>query len=193
MNLDDAKRVFIEVVGILNAHDIRLYLSDGTALGAVRNGGFIPGDFDIDSRVHAKEWDFAIVAEFEAKGFRCAKSINVPLYGDLASGLNLHKDGIEFGIGLNYHYPPDDLTVFLAGRPSDHGTVYKAEFCRGDHFIDFLGVKVRIPYPTEEYLEVVYGTNWRTPLTDNSWRRARKPIPITKYVEYFHTHPEVNG
>lgn len=192
MNLDSAKRIFLEVYHIFLEHNIRFYISDGTVLGAVRDKGFIPCDFDIDSRMHAREWNPILLKDFGAHGFRCVKSINAPLYKDLASGYNLHKDGIEFGIGFNYFYPPDNLVVFLAGRPSDHGTVYSDRFYKEDNFIEFLGVPVRTPDPPEEYLELIYGADWRTPLTDNSWRRARKPISITKYVEYFHAHPEVN-
>ena len=61
-----ALRNLLELDRICRAHDIRYYISDGTALGAVRHGGFIPWDDDLDVVMprpdyevfikHANEW-----------------------------------------------------------------------------------------------------------------------------------------
>lgn len=192
MNIEDAEKVFLEVHEILNRFQIKLFLSDGTMLGAIRDKGIIPWDFDIDSRVAAVNWDFSIFKEFERNGFRCEKVIIPKLYQDLPSGSNLYKQGIDFGIGLNYYYPPEDAVVFLAGKPSNPGTVQPARFYKGDHFTDFLNIKVRIPYPPMEYIERIYGVNWKAPSKSKHSRTPRERISIEKYVKYFHEHPEAN-
>ena len=182
----------LEIKEILDRLKVKFYLSDGTMLGAIRNKNFIPGDDDMELRTPAKGWDFSVVKDFKEKGFRCAKITRPNLYQDKSSGIILSKRGIRIGIGLNYYYPPENLAIYLSGRPLDHATVQPAKFYRGDHFIDFLGATFRIPYPPEEYLEALYDENWRIPMTRKAWRTTLKPISIAKYARYFIEHPEVN-
>lgn len=48
----------LEVVAkILDTHEIKYFLSDGTMLGAVRHNGFIPWDDDIDLTVRRKDYN----------------------------------------------------------------------------------------------------------------------------------------
>ncbi len=47
--------IFIEVEKILRKHNIEYWLIGGTLLGAVRHGGFIPWDYDIDVSVLYKD------------------------------------------------------------------------------------------------------------------------------------------
>ena len=49
--------IFEEVVAICDAHNIDYYIYGGTALGAVRHGGFIPWDDDIDIAVFRKDYE----------------------------------------------------------------------------------------------------------------------------------------
>lgn len=191
MNPEDAKQIFLEAREILKRFKIKFYLSDGTMLGAIRDKGFIAWDYDIDNRVAAADWNFAVLKEFEKQGFQCRTSIDRRLYGDLPSGVNVIKQGVNVGFGLNYYYPPEDVVVFLAGRPIV-GAVQPAGFYRGNHFIDFIDVKVRIPYPPEEYLLMHYSKNWRTPTEEKGYLEERKLLSIKKYVEYFHKYPEIN-
>ena len=58
--------ILTDVDRVCREHNIRCYICDGTMLGAVRHGGFIPWDDDIDVcmprpdyerfMAHAKEW-----------------------------------------------------------------------------------------------------------------------------------------
>lgn len=58
--------ILLDVDRVCREHNIRCYICDGTMLGAVRHGGFIPWDDDIDVCMprpdyerfmqHAKEW-----------------------------------------------------------------------------------------------------------------------------------------
>lgn len=46
-----------EVDGICKRNDITYYLAGGAALGAIRGGGFLPWDDDIDLYITRKNWD----------------------------------------------------------------------------------------------------------------------------------------
>ena len=58
--------ILIDVDRVCREHNIRCYICDGTMLGAIRHGGFIPWDDDVDVCMprpdyerfmqHAKEW-----------------------------------------------------------------------------------------------------------------------------------------
>lgn len=45
---DATLNVYREVTKICNRHGLKYYVTDGTAIGAVRHGGFIPWDDDFD-------------------------------------------------------------------------------------------------------------------------------------------------
>ena len=192
MNIENARKNFLEIDEILNRCKIKYYLSEGTLLGAVRDGDFIPWDHDLDLRVEPTDWKLSMREEFKRGGFRYLDAICPKLYQDKSSGCVVIKRAIHTDIGLNYYYPPEDLCLTLAHRPNTHNTLRPARFYRGDHFINFCGVKVRIPYPPANYLDIVYGVVWRTPRKDNYYLLGAKPISMEKYVKYFLKHPEVN-
>ena len=58
--------ILTDVDRVCREHNIRCYICDGTMLGAIRHGGFIPWDDDVDVCMprpdyerfmkHAKEW-----------------------------------------------------------------------------------------------------------------------------------------
>jgi len=183
MNLESAKQNFLEIKEILDRLKIKFYLNDGTLLGAIRHDGdFMPWESDIDLRISAEDQGPRICREFEKKGFTCSREI---LYRGLLSEYCVRKRNIHADIALNHYYLPEDVNVSLSGRPTIQNAVHPAKFYRGDHFVDFLGVSVRIPNPPEECLEWIYGKNWRIPNTAVHWDKDHKRILLDKYIEYF--------
>jgi len=194
MNTQTAKEVFIGIKRVLDQLGIKFWLVDGTALGAVREGRFIVGDLDIDLRILAVDFDFAkISSAFKGAGFTCANILNPPLYKDKSAGVVVKKRGIKCDMCIGYYYPPTKRLVVLATSPLSNVTVLPASlFDKGeDYFVEFLGLRVRVPNPPEKYLTTRYGKDWKTPKNEK-FRSECKPISIAKYVNYFHKHPGVN-
>lgn len=189
MDIKAATQTFLDIKKILDQAGVKFWIVDGTALGAVRDSSFILYDTDIDLRISAKDTSIYICEKFKKKGFQCSKII---LYHDLISAYAIKKRGIRADIAATYYYPPEDLSVVLAKKPRACITVTPAKFYREDYFIEFLGTKVRLPNPPDEYLNLHYGKNWRIPIKDKVRPVTCIPISIAKYVKYFHEHPEIN-
>jgi len=197
MDIKLMEAIYTEVKGIVDKHELTCWLTGGTALGAYRDGSIIPYDHDIDIRVLPTEWDrVAMKKDLEGAGFRYVDSIEPRIYGDLYSGAVAFKHGLRIDFDLLYYYPPENLVCSLSHIPQNR-CVLSADFYRGDHFIDFIDSSVRIPYPAEEFLEFLYGKDWRIPdkshFTTAKWYvGVYKRISMVKYIEYFHTHPKLN-
>lgn len=70
------ERMLCEFDNACKAHGVEFWLSEGTALGAVRDGEFIARDSDVDVSVHLKDLDRVrrvIVPALLTRGFRVYK------------------------------------------------------------------------------------------------------------------------
>ena len=75
-------KLLVELDDICKRNDVEYYLAGGTALGAIRGGGFLPWDDDIDLYITRKNWDKLVkVMETETpedRNFVCVE--NEPIY-----------------------------------------------------------------------------------------------------------------
>ena len=76
---------------------IPIYLSGGTVLGAVRHGGFIPWDDDIDVHVERKNYDrfFALLREHRADTYWLHTPEETADYGILSSRIRLKGSNVR--------------------------------------------------------------------------------------------------
>ena len=51
------KKILLALDSVCKEHNLRYYLWAGTMLGAVRHGGFIPWDDDLDIAMPRKDYD----------------------------------------------------------------------------------------------------------------------------------------
>ncbi len=191
MDTQKAEQTLLDIKKVLNKARVKFWLVDGVALGAVRDKAFIPYDGDMDIRVMAKGFDVPVmVAAFQKAGFAVRKSHNPKLYGGLLSGIIVTKRSIRTDMCFGYVYPLDDTIVVLAGRPVRDISVLPFRLFRGNHYVEFLGTKFRVPYPASEYLTLHYGKNWTVPVNA---KYPHPPLSIAEEVAFFHKYSEVNS
>ncbi len=163
-----AFRAALEEVGaVLDRAGLAWWIQDGTLLGAVRSGGPIPGDNDIDIGIHAADFHPSLVDDLAAAGFTLRRSRGLTGTGPLKVAVAWAGVPIDiFGMyarGDEWHY-----VVKLRGIEIENRF---RPFAVGR--IEFLGLEVPCPDPAEGFLVAEYGPDWRVPKAD--WHYAFSP------------------
>lgn len=162
----DFREVLDAVKGTFDRAGMPWWIQDGTLLGAVRGGGPIPGDYDIDIGMPAGEFRWSLLDRMTDDGFEVRT-----LSGVQSKDLKVH---LEFGgapIDFFLVYPAGDRWVYWMSAEGLRVGAYITPFGVGR--IDFLGLDVPCPDQAERYLEETYGPDWRTPVS--RWHYAFAP------------------
>lgn len=151
----------------LTEQGIDIWLEFGSALGAVREGGVIKGDHDIDMAIWSKDW-------VKFKDIIMKAPLNTPTF-------NWHI-GDEFGCGLSLPGVPVSIDIYkfqefdgikcAASHLGPH-TENKSKLYHHKNLkkIRFEGLDFFVSTYAEQYLDYRYkdaagiGKTWRTPLT----------------------------
>lgn len=146
---------------ILKLNKIDFFLSDGTALGAIRENDIIEGDEDVDIEIDIKYLDkfISIMGMFLKKEFKLMRYwIDTPLNSKNKINLisfhrNYHYVDFQFSgkglycISINDN-PPRLCDEFLALKEPH-------QFKKID------GIEYKVP--SNQYLELLYGKDWNIP------------------------------
>lgn len=169
---ENGKRLLFELADALDACGIPFFLMQGTALGAVRDGGFTPTERDIDlgmlSEHFIGEPCERLIRHLEAAGFdlhlidrpfRCIRTIVAFKYGE-------HADLVSFAIwkGWRFASAPADP---VARGPRPYCIVHERSLLETYQPVELFGRQFHVPSPVELYLEREYGPDWRTPREDH--------------------------
>lgn len=156
-----------EIHEVLDKCEIRHWLSHGTMLGVYREGNFIPWDDDADLGLYfdqrgSKQYAKAIRL-LEKRGFYIPPSVNGPVdpktnspYYDMVCIRNGEK--VEGWFFEQF----EDCYVYDRPRCGD---VLKHERKYYDSLekINFKGVDFNTPNLIEDWLVMMYGSNWKLP------------------------------
>lgn len=163
MNKEAAKQMLFEVVDIFNSQDVELFLHCGTLISAYR-GYFQEGDEDLDFAVKheviVSKMGF-LKEELKKHGYRMMIHSKPYIYergmklAKVFNGHEIHADIIDYALNEKDRFHPNYAI--------DYATVHEARFFENPKTINFLGRDFLIPTPVEDFLESIYGKDWRTP------------------------------
>jgi len=157
LNIDICKENLELVADILDKYKLKFWLSEGTALGAIRDGNFILYDDDVDIGMWYTDFDkFETLAlpELQKNGFTCDQLIMNNTF------IGLSRKGEKLDI---------DFTGKDIDCMSCKTTNAKCINCNilidklsNMKYITFIGKQYLCP--DIDYIEYLYGPNWKIPL-----------------------------
>lgn len=171
-----ARRNLCDAVRTLEGAGLHPFLVDGTLLGAVREGGFMEHDRDLDLGMFIEEYRPCFPRRLGAVGFAHRRTFGTPTRG---LELSFRRGGLK-------------LDVFFYYRDPARGQVYHAAWKDGTPIrygypsftlapLAFLDRTFMAPADPEKFLATKYGPDWRVPVT--SWDWAWGPKNATAWVE----------
>ena len=160
-----------DTVEILNDLGLYWWLEAGTCLGAIREKDFIEHDTDIDIGVLGLQMKDELAIEMVKRGF-----VFHYIYGTKYNGYEMSfiRGGIK--VDVFYFYKNDGIIYTSIWNKQEQIILdFPAKLFNDLREIDFLGLRVRVPNPPEEYLTIRYG-NWREVVKKWDWAYGAKNI-----------------
>lgn len=177
-NVEELKRVQMDIMTFVDKfcreHNICYSISGGTLIGAIRHGGYIPWDDDIDILLRREDYDRLVNAFLEKDTgkyviyqYGVTKGYNLPYVKIADSSTVLNEPGVRGDFGIN-------IDVF----PFDHIAVDKQKitsiYCKAKNLINKHGIKL---------MEWRKGRSFHKNLILMLGKIVLFPISILTYVE----------
>lgn len=166
MDKEVGESVLLNFADILDLSGIPFFLIQGTALGAYRDRGFTPTEQDIDIGVLFEDFSqdklmnlfsTLLVFDYEIQTFHSpftrTRLLTAKKYGcriDIAAYMKWEGKRFATRAKDNRNLP-------------EFSIVHDASMFEECIWIKMFGRIFNVPYPIEEYLELTYGKDWRTP------------------------------
>ena len=185
-NLSHMKEVLLRGTSVLDQLNIPYVLVGGTLLGIIRENNLLGHDGDVDVDVLVE--DVGDIDEF-------LKKINS--VSDTKANFHNQYFTIQYDFGGN----STNFDIFIVfnkdgkrfrhfwSKESDNFEdapclVWPEEFYYKDKWedVEFLDRKFKVPARPEEYLETMYGEDWRTPKKQWSWPSSAKNHKQYKFI-----------
>ena len=154
LNKKICKKNLESLAKILNDNNVTFWLSEGTALGARREGDFIDHDDDVDIGIWSKDYDKfkKLIPLIKKDGFTI--DFSLPAYNKFLSiSRNFEKMDIDF-TGKNIYCSACTTSIAKCKNCN-----LMLKYLNNLNFIDFLGNKYLCP--DIDYLEYLYGSDWK--------------------------------
>ena len=186
-----------KIYEICRNEDKKVWFEYGSMLGAYREKGFIPYDYDIDIGMYSDEYTASLERDFFDAGFRIKsmfyKISNLIPESKTLTEVTLNYKGLIIDVFL-YERLGVKRRGFVytssLGEEFSHKNIYAARETLLDiasvEEIDFMGIKFGIPSNAKECLRTLYGENFMTPIKNSSYANSRRHLPYSEvYGEMF--------
>ena len=173
MNKDNAKYLLSTLNRVFKENGVKLILSYGTLLGAIREHDFITHDYDMDTMIWAKDMQKALDLASELEKY----DIHLHCYV-LPWIFSYEYKGVVCDIDMLH----EAIWPWKIRYCLTHEMYIPKEFFENTREIDFLGEKYFVPADTEKVLVYHYGKSWRIPSSKSGrvesyfffWRYAHR-------------------
>ena len=176
---DDAKELLFCVQDLFEEKGIKLYLGYGTLLGAIREGDFIKGDYDLDVYIKDENLFFDSLGFFEENGLKLVRA--------------------RPNLSYSFRYKGNKncyIDVIIMGRLKSLWGIYCCKIgnyvtaryrVKNDTQIDFLGRKFDCAENPVELLKFWYGDTWNIPLSkaQKQYTYEEKSYHIYRRIKYY--------
>ena len=140
---------------------VPFFLAYGTLLGIVRDGDLLPHDKDMDVGL---AWDVPrneLIKRLITYGFSIPSTTLRATEADRAWQISVVH--VETGIAIDLFFFKPDGRILLSGFNHAGQPLLWSFRAFGLQTIPFLGEQWAAPSPPEQFLEDIYGKNWRAP------------------------------
>ncbi len=168
INTRDCEEMLAIVDRVCQQYKVEFWLSDGTALGAVREQRILPGDTDVDICMSPEYW---------------------PIFHDQVVPELVNKYGF---IVFKDHLDFDFITLVYKDQDLDVNPIVPGGYCSSvpgpcDELIPHIGTlhpvqigSATYKAPSNDYLEFLYGPTWRIPKDRFKPEDARKENQVNQ-------------
>lgn len=172
---------------IFKNHNADLWLEFGSMLGAYRNHGFIPFDYDIDLSMYIEDLSPELIRDIYNYGFvirRAFKQVrNQNIHNKQITEFTLFYKGLPIDIFLNTK-EGDKRIMYVYNATLGEANLEKNVFGVRKFIlpnskieeINFLGIKIGMPSNVKDCLSYYYGESFMTPI--KNWKRSTKDLDL---------------
>lgn len=167
MDHEAGRCCLLGLANALEAVGVEYFLIQGTALGAVRDGGFTPTEQDIDLGVLYEEFRAdLLLEELGRRGFavECVTAPFTRVRTIVARRDGAKADIVSFARWGERRFAATPVLDWII-RP--YAIVHEAALLERRQEVEMFGRRFQIPSPVETYLEREYGLDWRIPAEDH--------------------------
>lgn len=171
-----ARQLISTAKNVLDSLDIRFWISSGVTLGWFRQCDIIPYSKDVDLGIWIKDYKPEMVQAFEKAGLPLRF-----LFGKVEDSYQMAFLSGEVKLDIFFFYE-DDHSMWNAATVTETGEKLKYIFPKFKLcWTTLLDLTVRVPCPTQPYIEANYGNQWPKQIKEWDWRYSAPNVRHNGY------------